>query len=76
MIQPCMPSDWERVEVTRPFRGATYHIVIEKPKGVGCGEIEVTCDGKKIEGNIIHPHGDAETHEVRAVVGERPQHLG
>ncbi|UCH33590.1 MAG: glycosyl transferase family 36 [Armatimonadota bacterium] len=67
-IHPCMPSEWERVEVTRPFRNATYHIIIDKPKGICCGEVELTCDGEKLDGNLIPPHEDSEVHEVRAVV--------
>ncbi|HUT75578.1 MAG TPA: glycosyl transferase family 36 [Armatimonadota bacterium] len=70
-IDPCMPGEWERAEVTRPFRGATYHIVIEKPRGVCCGEVTLTCDGEQLAGNIIPPHDDNETHEVRAVVHPR-----
>lgn len=68
LINPCMPSDWERAEVTRPFRKATYHIVIEKPKGICCGDVEITCDGQKLEGNVIPPHEDGLDHQVQAVV--------
>ena len=68
LIKPCMPSEWQRVEVTRPFRKATYHIVIEKPLGVCCGDVDVTCDGEKLDGALIRPHEDHELHEVHAVM--------
>jgi len=71
MIDPCMPGDWEHAEVTRPFRGATYHIVIDKPQGICCGDVELTCDGKQLEGNVIHAHADSARHEVVAVMRPR-----
>jgi len=68
LVEPCMPSDWERVELWRPFRRARYHVVIEKPKGLCCGAVELTCDGEKLEGNIIPAHEDGEDHEVHVSV--------
>ena len=29
IIEPCIPTDWEGFEVTRRWRGATYHIKVE-----------------------------------------------
>lgn len=29
IIDPCIPADWEGFEVTRRWRGATYHIKVE-----------------------------------------------
>ena len=29
IIDPCIPTDWEGFEVTRRWRGATYHIKVE-----------------------------------------------
>jgi len=68
LVAPCMPSQWERVELTRSFRKARYHIVIEKGKGVCCGEVEITCDGERLDGNIIPAHDDGLDHEVRVKV--------
>jgi cellobiose phosphorylase len=68
LVQPCMPSDWERVELTRLFRNARYRIVIEKPKGECCGEVEITCDGRKLDGNVIPAHNDGQDHQVRVAV--------
>ena len=31
-ITPCFPKEWERAEMTRHFRNADYHIVIENPQ--------------------------------------------
>jgi len=68
-IDPCLPSSWRRCSITRPFRGAVYDIVIENPHGVQKGVKELYVDGRKINGNLIHPHGDGKTHAVRVVMG-------
>lgn len=53
LIDPCLPSTWETVRVTRRFRGCTYNIIIKKPigkcKGVNC----IHLDGKLIEGSVV-----------------------
>ncbi len=67
-IMPTLPSHWEKCRITRPFRGATYEIEIENPEGVEHGPVEVTVDGKKIEGNLIKPHGDGKVHKVKAIL--------
>jgi len=68
-VDPCIPSKWKSCRITRPFRGATYEILIENPDGVESGVKEVTVDGKKIEGNLIRPHGDGKVHKVKVAMG-------
>jgi cellobiose phosphorylase len=68
-INPCIPKDWKKCKITRPFRGATYEISIENPNGVETGVKEVHVDGEKINGNLIKPRGDGKTHAVRVVMG-------
>jgi len=45
VIDPCVPEDWKQFEVTRRWRGATYHIVVENPNGVEKGVKSVTLNG-------------------------------
>jgi len=45
VIDPCVPEDWKHFEVTRRWRGATYHIVVENPNGVEKGVKSVTLKG-------------------------------
>jgi cellobiose phosphorylase len=68
-VNPCLPSKWTRVRMTRLFRGATYRIEIRKPRGVQRGKVTVTVDGKRLPSNVIPPHGDGRTHSVRVDVG-------
>src|SRR5579871_113444 len=37
MVDPCIPKDWGKYEVTRKFRGSTYHIVVKNPRHVSKG---------------------------------------
>jgi cellobiose phosphorylase len=68
-IDPCIPSHWKRCSIVRPFRGATYEIVVENPEGVQRGVEEITVDGRKIDGNLISPFSDGKVHRVRVVLG-------
>lgn len=68
-VDPCIPAQWKKCSIRRPFRGDIYEIDIENPKGVEKGVREVTCDGKPVDGNLIKPLGDGKTHKVRVVMG-------
>ncbi len=68
-IDPCLPPDWKRCSVRRPFRGDIYEVEIENPNGVEKGVVELTLDGHPVKGNLIKPVGDGKTHKVRAVLG-------
>ncbi|HUW56105.1 MAG TPA: hypothetical protein VMZ92_05680, partial [Planctomycetota bacterium] len=68
-IDPCLPGKWRKVQLRRPFRGATYEITVRNPAGVQKGVTSVTVDGKRIRGNLIRPHSDGRTHEVEVVMG-------
>jgi N,N'-diacetylchitobiose phosphorylase len=46
VVDPCVPADWKSFEVTRQWRGAKYHIVVENPDGVEKGVKTVTLNGK------------------------------
>ncbi|GHV04780.1 N,N'-diacetylchitobiose phosphorylase [Clostridia bacterium] len=38
VVDPCVPSDWKEFKVTRVFRGATYDITVQNPKGLQKGK--------------------------------------
>jgi Glycosyl hydrolase 36 superfamily, catalytic domain/Phosphoglucomutase/phosphomannomutase, alpha/beta/alpha domain II/Phosphoglucomutase/phosphomannomutase, alpha/beta/alpha domain I len=48
VIDPCVPADWKTFEVTRQWRVATYHIVVENPDGVEKGVKSITLNGKPV----------------------------
>lgn len=52
-IDPCIPADWKEFEITRHFRGATYHIKVQNPDGHQKGVKSLSVDGTAIEGNLI-----------------------
>ncbi len=60
-VDPCLPSEWDEVEVSRIYRGATYNINIKKT-----GVKSVVMDGKTLEDNLlpITPEGTVHTVEL------------
>jgi len=64
-VQPCLPLAWARAEMVRPYRGSTYHFVIERAAAGAKSGVEVTVDGVRLEANVIGPPAQAGTrHEV------------
>jgi cellobiose phosphorylase len=68
-IDPCVPKDWRRFSITRAFRGATYQIDIDNPKGVNKGVRELKVDGKRYIGNLIPVFRDGKMHKIKIVMG-------
>ena len=68
-IAPCFPSAWAGAEVTRPFRGATYHIVYHNPQGLENGAPSVTADGVPCPGGLLPVYADGKTHEIAVTLG-------
>jgi cellobiose phosphorylase len=64
-IEPVMPSAWDGFDAIRLFRGVRYVIHVER-QGPGNG-VEMTVDGKSIQGHLI-PLPSARTKEVHVVV--------
>jgi cellobiose phosphorylase len=67
-IDPCIPTDWTEYEVTRKFRGSTYHIRISNPDRVARGVNSLTVDGVGISGNLIVPTEPGTEHDVHVVL--------
>jgi len=68
-IDPCLPPDWKKCSIRRPFRGDIYEVEIENPNGVEKGVVELTLDGAPIKGNLIKPVGDGKAHKVFCRMG-------
>ena len=45
---PCLPTEWNEINITRKFRGATYKITVKRSEKKG-----VWVDGKEVEGNVL-----------------------
>jgi cellobiose phosphorylase len=58
-IAPVIPSDWPGFSATRVFRGATYHISVER---AGAGNaVALTVDGEPVEGDVVPLPQDGRT---------------
>ncbi len=64
VINPCLPSDWKEVTMTRAFRGDTYKVTVKNPNGVQSGVKNIIVDGKTVDGNEIEIFGDGKVHEI------------
>jgi len=67
-IDPRLPSEWKECEVERTYRGTTYKISIRNPHGLQGGRVELTLDGKPIEGNLLPLSAAGKTHTVVATL--------
>jgi cellobiose phosphorylase len=66
-IDPCLPRDWRKVELTRTFRGAEYHIRILNSFRQNKGVDRILVDGLRITGTVIPSHGTG-VHFVEVVL--------
>src|SRR5688572_5781009 len=69
LIDPCIPANWERVAVTRMFRGARYDIEILNPRKVSKGVRLMSVDGAVAQGSLIRPAAPGAVVTVRAELG-------
>ncbi len=73
-IDPSIPRGWREFEITYRHgrRGATrYHIKVENPHGICHGIAKLEIDGKVQQSSEIVLADDAQSHEVRMILGEQ-----
>ena len=63
-INPCVPSNWDNVTMTRSFRGDSYKITIKNPNGNQTGVKKLVVDGETVDGNEVELFGDGKEHEI------------
>jgi N,N'-diacetylchitobiose phosphorylase len=68
IIDPCIPSDWKEFEISRQWRGATFHIKVANPNSVEKGIKEIRLNGKQVSGPIP-PQPAGSKNEVSVVMG-------
>ncbi|MCC7409269.1 MAG: hypothetical protein IT442_14480 [Phycisphaeraceae bacterium] len=66
-IDPCLPTTWNGVKVTRNFRGSWYDVDIKRDKSVK--GVVVKLDGKQIDGNLLPIDTSGAKHKVEVKVG-------
>jgi cellobiose phosphorylase len=69
-VSPCIPSHWKRYKVIRPFRGSSYEITVENPKGVEFGVKEVYIEGRRQEGNLIPAGEKGKRYRIKVIMGK------
>ena len=62
-IEPAFPSEWNRAELTRRFRGADYRIVYRRT-----GESGIFADGKPVTGTLLPDYRDGKTHLIEVTI--------
>lgn len=73
LVDPCIPRNWKKCSIRRPFRGALFDIEILNPEGAQKGIREIYVDGKKIKENLIMPPKGKKKVSVRVIMGKRGQ---
>jgi cellobiose phosphorylase len=68
LVDPCIPSDWKEVSITRKFRNATYNISVKNPSGKSGGISKILVDGEKISGKIVPIFSDNKIHNVEVIL--------
>jgi cyclic beta-1,2-glucan synthetase len=68
-VDPTVPEDWPRFELSYRRRGTTYSIVIENPDGVSRGVLSVELDGSWLPSNEIPFVEDGGQHRVVVRLG-------
>lgn len=68
-IDPCIPRKWKGFKVTRVFRGETFNIEVQNPKGVMKGVRRILMDGIEIKDQLLRPQGNGQRHDVLVEMG-------
>lgn len=68
-VDPCIPADWKGFEVTRIYRGKTFHIKVRNPRRAGYGVTELKVNGEVVPGNLIRHEMAKAENEVEVVLG-------
>jgi N,N'-diacetylchitobiose phosphorylase len=67
-VDPCIPADWKEFDITRQWRGATYHIKVRNPQGVEKGVKSVMLNGKPVKG-IVEVQKAGTVNQVEVMMG-------
>ena len=68
-INPCIPNEWNGFEVTRKFRGATYHISVVNKKQVSKGVEKITIDGIIHNSDVLPVFEPGTSHSIVVEMG-------
>ncbi len=69
-IDPCVPKEFGDFEITRKFRGGTYHIKVINPDHVEKGVKSITVDDIPVDGCVIPYVKGKEAYQVVVTMGK------
>jgi cyclic beta-1,2-glucan synthetase len=64
-VEPCIPAGWKELTIEYRYGTSTYAITVKNPDGVERGSVELTMDGRELDGGIPLSD-DGRRHEVTA----------
>ncbi|MEJ2616621.1 MAG: N,N'-diacetylchitobiose phosphorylase, partial [Ignavibacteriaceae bacterium] len=67
-LEPCIPSDWKEIKISRRFRNKDFSITIKNENGKQKGITKLIINGKEISGNLIPIEKMKDMNEVVAVM--------
>ncbi len=68
-IDPCIPSEWNVIKITRRFRNKILNITVKNTERKEKGIKNLSINGKQLDGNFIPIDKIMETNEVIAIMG-------
>ena len=68
IMDPCIPSNMDKVTIRRKFRDVVYYITIHNPDGIEGKVSSYTIDGKKYDGNFISYNPEQKSVEIEAYI--------
>ncbi len=72
-IDPCIPKDWERFQITYRYHTTVYQITVENPNHVSRGVASVTLDDVQLQTNttdtLVPLTDDGREHRILVVMG-------
>ncbi len=69
IIDPCIPTDWNELKITRKFRNKTFRIHIQNPSHVSRGIKNLIVNEQSVEGNCVPLELAKEENDVTVVLG-------
>jgi len=64
-FDPCLPPSWDRVRMTRPWRGATLDVTVVRDEALVAGTVRVEVDGRALYGTLLPPLPAGATAKVK-----------
>jgi cellobiose phosphorylase len=71
-IDPCIPTEWNRFQVERRYRGKMLRIEVENPDSVCSGVISVSLNGEIMDSNLLPVERLKDDNTVKVMMGNKP----